>query len=186
MLKTIIWCAKKTAGGANESSSIMVVHLKQADKRIAANAFSLIEVLVAFVILSLVLSGLMYGYVQANRMAEYSSMSLAAQSAASQGLEQVRSCEWNSLAYPPTNGPGTSDECSLTTNSSGAVTPWVNIDTLDVPSTGSQIPVTNYVTITSVSANPPVRQISSVAYWTFPLTGTLYSNFVFTLRAPDQ
>ncbi len=160
----------------------MLVRFAQTDKRLATNAFTLIEILMAFVILALVLSGLLYGYVQANRMAEWTSMSLAAQSGASQGLEQQRSGQWNSLQWPPTNGPGTGDECPPTTNYT-----IVNIDTLDVPSTGSTIPFTNYVFITDVgSANHPLRKIYSVAYWTLPLTGVLYSNVAVTLRAPDQ
>jgi len=89
----------------------MLVRFAQTDKRLPTNAFTLVEILMAFVILALVLSGLLYGYVQANRMAEWTSMSLAAQSAASQGLEQQRSGQWNSLQWPPTNGPGTGDEC---------------------------------------------------------------------------
>ncbi len=65
----------------------MLVRFKQANKRTAANAFTLVESLIAVMILLLAMGGLMYGYVQANRMAEYSSMSLAAQSYASQGIE---------------------------------------------------------------------------------------------------
>ena len=43
----------------------------------------------------LVMSGMMYGYVQANRMAEWSSQSLAAMSYAAQGMEQLRSAQWS-------------------------------------------------------------------------------------------
>jgi prepilin-type N-terminal cleavage/methylation domain-containing protein len=181
MLKIIVWRARN-AGSENSNSSIMLVRSAQTDQRSATNAFTLIEVLMALVILALVMAGLMYGYVQANRIAEWTSMSLAAQSSASQGLEQARGCQWNSLAWPPTNGPGTGDECPPTTNYT-----IVYVDTLDVPSTGSTLPVTNYVLITDVgSANHPLRQISSAAYWTFSLTGTTYSNVVVTQRAPDQ
>lgn len=186
MLKIIVWRVNN-AVSENLNSSIMLVRFAQADNRITTNAFTLIEVCIACFILALVMSGLMYGYLQANRMAEWTSMSLAAESAAAQGLEQVRGCQWNSLAWPPTNGPGTGDECSLTTNASGAIAPWMFVDTLDVPSTGSTIPVTNYISITNAgTASFPLRQLYSVAYWTFPLTGVLYSNVVVTLRAPDQ
>jgi hypothetical protein len=47
MLKTIVWCARN-AVGENSNSSIMLVRFEQADKRTAANAFTLVEVLMAF------------------------------------------------------------------------------------------------------------------------------------------
>src|ERR1035441_6902842 len=73
--------------------------------------FTMIEVMVSFFIFGLVASGLIYGYVQINRMAEFSSMSLAAQSYASQGLEQAKSAQWNYVRWPNTNyGPGTGDD----------------------------------------------------------------------------
>ena len=56
-------------------------------------AYALGEVLLAFAIISLVFAGLIYGYVQANRMSEFSSMSLAAQSFAAQGAEQARASD---------------------------------------------------------------------------------------------
>ena len=187
MLKTIIWCARN-AGGENSNSSIMVVHFKQADNRIAANAFTLVEVLMAFVILVIVMTGLMYGYVQANRIAEWSSMSLAAQSYASQGVEQLRAGDWR-----PRDG-----------TNSGPNSPWevwpipgtvTNSGTnyiLDIPIKGNPASndfaffVTNYVHVTEPCNNPPVLEFYSVAYWVFPITGQLCSNIVILQRAPDQ
>ena len=61
------------------------------NKKPQSFGFSLIEVLISLVAFGLVISGLVYGYVQINRMAEWSSMSLAAQSWASQGLEEIKS-----------------------------------------------------------------------------------------------
>ena len=170
----------------------MLVSFEQDHKRTAANAFTLVEVLMSLLILTMVASGLIYGYVQANRMAEYSSMSLAAQSYASQGLEMARSAQWNSQIWPITNGPGKSDELPPTTNASGTVVPIVQISSLDIPCAGTPngtnfaFWVTNYISVTQVSANPPLRQIKSDAQWTFPATGTKYVNTVITLRAPDQ
>ncbi len=188
MLKNTIWCARN-AGGESSNSCIMVVHLKQADKRIAANAFTLVEVLMAFVILVIVMTGLMYGYVQANRMAEWSAMSLAAQSYASQGAEQLRAADWR--PRDGTNsGPFTGNEIPLPL-------PYMltNCGTnyiLDIPIKGNPASndfaffVTNYVTVTEPSINPPLQEIYSVAYWIFPLTGQLCSNIVVLQRAPDQ
>jgi len=85
----------------------MLVRFVQTDKRLATNAFTLIEILISFVILSLVMSGLMYGYVQANRVAEWSAISLAAQSYASQGAEQLRAADWRPRDPYTNHGPNT-------------------------------------------------------------------------------
>src|SRR5215469_2619656 len=74
-------------------------------KRRQHQAFTLVEVLIAFVIFGMLSAGLLYGYVQANRIAEWSSMSLGAQSYASQGMEQVLAAKWDTQA----NGQITAD-----------------------------------------------------------------------------
>ena len=63
-------------------------------------AFTLIELLISMALLALVMAGIVYGFAQANRFAEWNSMSLAAQSYALQGLEQVRSAKWDLWANP--------------------------------------------------------------------------------------
>jgi type II secretory pathway pseudopilin PulG len=163
----------------------MLVRFVQTDKRLATNAFTLIEILISFVILSLVMSGLMYGYVQANRMAEWSAMSLAAQSYASQGAEQLRAADWRPRDPYTNHGPNTAWEI------------WpgysaTNIGVLDVPIKGNPATndfaffVTNIVWVTEPSTNPPLLQISSAAYWNFSFTGQRCSNVVILQRAPDQ
>jgi type II secretory pathway pseudopilin PulG len=185
MLKTIIWCARN-AITENSNSSIMVVHFKQADKRIAANAFTLIEVMIGFWIFGMVTAGMIYGYVEANRIAEWSSQSLAAMSYASQGMEQMRSAQW---CAEEGNGVGTADALLpyMKIQSDGSWAYWTNqVDTLDIPTTGAPIYVTNYIYVTSISTNPPWRRIVSQVVWTFRLTGQLFTNTIVTLRAPDQ
>jgi type II secretory pathway pseudopilin PulG len=150
-------------------------------------AFTLAEVMVALMIFGMVTSGLILGYVQVNRMAEWSSMSLAAQSCASQGLEVAKSGQWDYMRWPNTNyGPGTTDELGFPP--AVGQTNFSTINTMDVPSTGSPIYITNFVTICNVypGGTPPVRQIRSDCVWTFPLTGQLYTNTMISLRAPDQ
>jgi type II secretory pathway pseudopilin PulG len=160
----------------------------QNDKR---SGFTLAELLVSFFIFGLVISGLIFGYVQVNRLAEFSSMSLAAQSYASQGLEQAKSAQWNYVRWPNTNyGPGTGDELGFSPSIGYTNLPPV-VDTLDVPTSGAPIYITNYVTITNVFASLnlsyiTLRQIRSDVVWTFPLTGQLCTNTAITLRAPDQ
>ncbi len=152
------------------------------------HGFTLIEVLVSFFVFSLVISGLVFGYVQVNRMTEFSSMSLAAQSYASQGLEQAKSAQWDYVRWPNTNyGPGTGDELGFPDSMGHTNLPPV-ADTLDVPTSGAQIYITNYVTVTDdfTNLNPPLRQIRSDCVWTFPLDGTLCTNTAIAMRAPDQ
>jgi len=158
----------------------MVVLLKQSDKRIAVNAFSLIEVMIAAVVLLLVMSGVIFGYVEANRMAEWSSQSLAAMSYASQGMEQLRSAKWEAEEFSPIG----TDVLGNNFNTN-------QVDTLDIPTTGEPIYVTNYmtamrVTNTDGTINPPLKRLISQVVWTFRLTGDLFTNTIVTLRAPDQ
>jgi hypothetical protein len=128
---------------------------------------------------------LIYGYVQINRMAEWSSMSLAAQSYASQGLEQAKSAQWNYVG-DANFGPGTGDELGYPV-AVGYIS-YFTTNTMDIPTTGAPINVTNFITITNVfpNNNPPLRQIRSDCVWTFPLNGKLCTNTAITLRAPDQ
>ena len=115
-------------------------------------------------------------------MAEFSSMSLAAQSTASQGLEQALAARWDSQNRTDTIiGQGHADELGCTNN-------WIPVGTnvLDVPVSGAPIPVTNFITITKISDSPAIRQIRSDAAWTFRLTGVTCTNTMITLRAPDQ
>ncbi|MGA2246889.1 MAG: prepilin-type N-terminal cleavage/methylation domain-containing protein [Verrucomicrobiota bacterium] len=141
--------------------------------------FTLIEVLISFFIFGIVIAGLIYGYIQMNRMATWASWSLAAQSLASEGMEEARGAQWNEL--------GGNDQWPPTTNSSGSITPYQNTNcSLDVPSTGTPIWVTNFITISTISVAPPLRMIRSDCVWTFPFTGQPWTNTVITLRAPDQ
>jgi type II secretory pathway pseudopilin PulG len=143
----------------------------------AGKAFTLMEVLIALGLMVMILAGLIYSYSQADSIAEWTSMSLAAQSYASQGLERARSAQWDTEAE--TNG----DQLPATNSSSPVLPP--QLGTLDVPQTGAPIAVTNYIYETTNQASPPLRELKSVVVWTFPRTGKLYTNVVVTLRAPD-
>jgi hypothetical protein len=109
-------------------------------------------------------------------------MSLAAQSTASQGMEQAIAARWDTQTLTDTNvGYGHADELGVVTNY------LMGTNVLDIPVSGSAIPVTNLVTVSWVSSLPPkLRQIRSDAIWTFPLTGVTYTNTAMTMRAPDQ
>ena len=156
-------------------------------------AFTLVEVLISLVILAVVMAGIIYGYVQANRMAEWSCMSQAAQACATEGAEQARAAVWiPSEIYSgmsgASNGPGSPDELGPATPPK-TLTPTTNI--LDIPikgdpTTNSTYWVIDTVTLSDVSTNPPLRQIRSDAVWTFSPTAKKVTNTVILLRAADQ
>lgn len=69
---------------------------------------------------------------------------------------------------------------------------FTNVDYFDIPtkgdpsSTNFNMWVTNFVWVSNVFTNPPLRRIRSDAIWRFPLTGAVYTNSIVLLRAPDQ
>jgi type II secretory pathway pseudopilin PulG len=167
----------------------MLVRFEQADKRTAANAFTLVEVLIAFCVFGMVTAGMIYGYVEANRISEWSSQSLAAMSYASQGMERMRAVQWEAAqGNIQTNGPGTLDLLPMTVDTNTGLLTYstYEVDTLDIPTTGAPIPVTNYLIVKQIQDSPPLRQIISRVVWTFSLTGQPFTNTIVTLRAPDQ
>ncbi len=149
--------------------------------------FTLIEILVTLVILITVFSGLIYGYVQINWTAEWCSMSLAAQSFASQGAEEARAADWRPRDYPYQCGYGTMDE--FTNGEMHTQVSFMDIPTKGTPNTTNfQFWVTNYVSVTNMypNNNPPLRRIRSDAVWTYPMNGKLCTNTVIFMRASDQ
>lgn len=126
------------------------------------------------------MAGLVFGYIQTNRRAQWCSLTLAAQSLASQSVEQARAAKWDVHAVLPGTGPGTSDELPPTN--------YIQVFTnsLLVPATGEPIKVTNYVSITKVLNNPPVRQIRADCVWHSPFSETWVSNTVITYRISDE
>jgi type II secretory pathway pseudopilin PulG len=173
----------------------MLVRCKQVgggSARERCAALTLVECLIAIVILTLVVGGVLNGYVQGNRIAEWSSMSLAAQSLAAQGMEQARCAQWNTQEFPYATGPGTGDELPVGATN-GATYSYTNSDSvtnsdyaLDVPASGAPFSATNYVTLTTIQVAPPLRMIRSDCVWTFPATGKVFTNTMVTYRAPDQ
>jgi prepilin-type N-terminal cleavage/methylation domain-containing protein len=167
----------------------MSLRLVTANSRRKAAGFTLVEILMSLLVFSLVSSGIIYGYVQVNRAVQWSAISLAAQSFASQGVEQARAANWNPRGYPMTsNFMGAFDELAAPTN---YVIGGTN-NVLDIPIKGSPgttnfaFFVTNYISINNLSNNPPLRVIRADAVWQFYLTGQIYTNTAILIRAPDQ
>lgn len=153
--------------------------------RVQSAAFSLIELLVSILIFGMMISGLIYGYVQTNRLAEWSAMSYAAQSYALQGLEQVRSAQWDTSSLYGGDDIPVPTVAPYYTN-------FVQTDIMDVPVTGAPISIINSITLinaplaATINSSVKLRQVRSDCIWTFPLTGQTFTNTVITFRAPDQ
>ena len=144
----------------------------------------MIEVMIAFSIFGLVTAGMIYGYVQSNRLAEWSSQSLASMSYASQGIEQLRAAQWSAEEFSTGSGAGSTDVLGPSTN-------IVESDSMDIPTTGSPIWVTNYLTVYTYTnslgqTSPPLKVLKSQVVWTFRISGQLFTNTIITFRAPDQ
>lgn len=129
------------------------------------------EVVVTLMIVALIMGGVLSGYVMSAERAEWSAYSLAAHSLALQSLEQSRAAKWDPQAWPVVDEQG--------------ITNFTQIEPLDMPVSRIPIYATNYVQITTVSVNPPLRQIRADCVWRFIKRG-LFTNTVVTLRAPDQ
>lgn len=136
-----------------------------------ASGFTLTEVMVSLVLSVLAFHGILKAYAFTTARSEWSAHSLAAQSLALQHVEAMRCAKWDPRAWPAVDEAG--------------VTNFTSIEVLDVPSSGAPTLATNQVSVTTVSANPPLRQIRVDCIWAFPPRGT-FTNTIITLRASDQ
>jgi type II secretory pathway pseudopilin PulG len=137
--------------------------------------FTLAEVVVAIAVATLSFGGVIYGYLLTADRAAWSANSLAAQSLAMQGIEQARSAKWDPKAWPAVDELG--------------VTNYTQVDTLDVPRSGQPILATNYIRVTFVSQDPPLRQLRADCVWSL-VNGKRsrgpFTNTAITLRTADQ
>ena len=129
------------------------------------------EVVITIAIMALVVQGTVVGYVLSAQRAEWSAYSMAAQSLAMQAVEQARDAKWDPQAWPASDELGT--------------TSFAQVVVLDVPVVGTPVYATNYVRISTVSANPPLRELRADCVWKLIQRGP-FTNTLITLRAPDQ
>ena len=124
-------------------------------------------------ILGIMVTGMVSGFIQSHREAEWSAYCLAAQSLAMQPVEQARAAKWDAYANPPTN------------EITQANFP-VRVHVLDIPISGTNtVFATNRTTIRTVTTAPPLLEISVECTWRFFNRG-VYTNTILTYRAPDQ
>ena len=142
----------------------------------AEAAFTLVEVLVALVIIGLVFTSILTSYVSATDRSEWSGYSLAAQSLAVQGMEQARCAKWDPQAWPIVDELGETN--------------YVTVEQLDMTASKQTIFATNYINIANIPGTVPMRQIRADCVWTLasrrPATRGPFTNTAVTLRAPDQ
>lgn len=136
-------------------------------------AFTLVEVLISLLIIGLSLGSILSLYIQSAIRSDWSATSVSAQMMALSGLEQCRAAKFDPRGSPPIDD-------LVSTNFP------IKTDILDVGSTSAVATYgTNTTTITTVSANPVLKMVRVDCVWSFPLKG-LFTNSVFTYRAPNQ
>ncbi len=160
-----------------------------------AIGFTLAEVVISIAVTGLVFAGILTGYVQSARQAEWSGYSLAAQALAIQQIEQARSAVWD---YSVGSGKNELTNLNLINpqyNSATKTATGYSWATLDLPYSGTNVVrATNFVTVRMFYfnnvANPPVQlqmvQVDTV--WPFA-AGTAvkyFTNSVATYFAPDN
>ena len=141
------------------------------------SGFTLTEVVMSLAVAALAFGGVIYGYALTTDQAEWSSYSLAAHSLAMQGIEQARAAKWDPQAWPPVDELGTTN--------------FSQVLTLDVPVAGGNATLaTNFISITTVSTYPPLRQLRTDCVWSLSYRRDSnrgpFTNTVITLRAADQ
>ena len=141
---------------------------------VSEKAFTLAEVVIAMAITVMSLAGVIMGYIFAIRQAEWSAYSLAAQSLATQRLEQTRAAKWDPRASPPVD--------EVVTNNF----PTVPTNVLDMPVSGTNMAyATNFTTISDVTnGGYPLKLIRVDCVWSF--REHAFTNTIATYRAPDQ
>lgn len=124
-------------------------------------------------ILGIMITGIVSGFTQSHRAAEWSSASLAAQSLAMQPIEQSRAAKWDPRKAKPVDDLVSSNFPT-------------RFHILDIPVAGTNIVyATNQVWIRMVSEDPPLKEIYVECTWNFSNRG-IFTNSIITYRAPDQ
>jgi len=131
------------------------------------------ETLVALLIAGIAIGAMVSGFLSSVRMAEASVYSLAANTLAVQGYEQVRAARWDAVIFPNVDEVQTSNFPPA-----GFI--------LDVPRVGTNmIYATNYTTISTISTNPMLKMIRVDCVYRFFGRG-LFTNSIVSYRASES
>lgn len=150
-------------------------------------AFTLVEVTMSIIIAGLVFGGILTGYIQSGRRAEWSGYSLAVQAYGIQQLEQARAAMWDISSEVYVNQITNLNLVGWTyTGGQWKGYSWTNID---IPYSGANfIRATNYVAVSNVtvSALPPVSVYSVRVDTVWKYRNKLQTNSMINYYAPDQ
>lgn len=156
--------------------SATAVSLGASRRQEDVSGFTLVEVVIAVFISTIVFATVVYAYIGANDRAEWSAYSFAAQSLATQSIEQARTAQWVPETWPALDDLG--------------VTNYMQVNVLDIPLSGPPVLATNYVSITTVTNSPDIRQLRADCVWRFVTryhgAAGPFTNTAVTFRAADQ
>lgn len=178
----------------NDGTKIQVASIHCPPKHGTAG-FTLAEVVISVAVTGLVFAGILTGYVQSARNAEWSGYSLAAQALAVQQIEQGRSAVWDYSTGIGRNELTNLNLINLQYNSGTKTAKGYSWGTLDLPYSGTNVVrATNFVTIRMFyfnnNANPPVQlqmmQVDTVWPFTVGTAAKYFTNTVATYFAPDN
>ena len=134
---------------------------------------TVVEAVMALAISGSCIGAVLGGFFVSIERTEWSAYSLAAQALAQQRIEQTRAAKWDPMTSPAIDQV-------VSTNFPVVIT------ALDLPASGTNIVyATNKTTITTISTDPPVKQIRVECSWAFPKRG-VFTNTTVTYRSPDQ
>jgi type II secretory pathway pseudopilin PulG len=172
---------------------------KNLQRQRGQTAFTLVEVVISVIIIAAVFGGVIVGYTQTARRAQWSGFQLAAQALAIQQLEQVRAARWELGGTATTNIDQTynlglmgSNKVNGTDTNTWELTGY-STNILDVPYSGpNYIYATNYVRVSSKAVsgatNVYFRMVRVDTVWPFSWKSeTNYmTNTLCTICAPDN
>jgi prepilin-type N-terminal cleavage/methylation domain-containing protein len=135
--------------------------------------FTLAETLVSIMIMGLVFSAVLVAYTRGSQWAEWSGLSLAAESLCVREMEQVRAVKWDTQSVPIYD-----DTVNVPTS---------NTMILDIPISGSNVVyATNTLAVSSFTQSGPSYFKMVIATTTWAWNGVVFSNTLVDYRAPDQ
>ena len=156
-------------------------------RRQQSAAFTLAEVTVSILIAGVIFGGILTGYIQSGKRAEWSGYSLAAQAYGIQQLEQARAAVWDISAATNVNEITNLNLIGWTyAGGQWKGYSWTNID---IPYSGNNfIRATNFVAVSNVtiSVTPPVSVQSVQVDTVWSYRNKSYTNTMVNYYAPDQ
>lgn len=151
------------------------------------SGFTLAEVTVSLLIAGMVFGGILTGYIQSAKRAEWSGYSLAAQAYGIQQLEQARAAVWDISSTTNVNQLTNLNMIGWAySGNTWKGYSWTNID---IPYSGSNfIRATNFVTVSNVtlSVTPPVSVQSVRVDTVWRYQNKNVTNTMVNYYAPDQ